>query len=181
MFMREVNNESAHIKAADDLAAPTSPRSSFSGAEATGDGSPNVSQLLFQVSLGLYGLSLCVPAVRACGVEGLGYKCLVAAVVWCPPAWFANFVFFLGVALLVCREPAGAYICGLVAFALGLMVFAPVPGGLAYTGVERLEGLRVGYFFWQASFAALTVASIITSRTGKTASHETISPKDRTP
>jgi hypothetical protein len=185
--MRGRNRQMTSIKPEEQPASGANPQSSCPVSQAPHDVALQPVRFLHQLPLVLYAVSLCLPAVREHGVAASGFTCLVVGFVTGIPAWFANPLFVLRVVLLACRVPVGAYLSGVVAFALGLSVFHYLQGGPSPTqgapspGIARIEGLRVGYFVWQASFAALTVAALVDLRTRKAAPDKACTRTDPAP
>jgi hypothetical protein len=112
---------------------------------ALGGSSPAV-PLLGVSSAVLYAASFFLPAFQ----EGAGYHAFLFSLVYLLgiPMWFANPVFWCGLALLCQGKHRAARKAGVVALVFALSEFWLF-----------LEGLRVGYFVWVGSMALLIAAA----------------------
>lgn len=125
------------------------------------------------VSLGLYAIACCLPALafRKTGSPDdimLGLRAL--AVGWSGIfagvfGWYANPLWLLGLALTALRKPTAAAIAGVVAVIIACTVFSDLgrelPGDEG--NVTKTAILRVlpGFYVWVASFLVLPIVALL--------------------
>lgn len=120
-------------------------------------------------SLVAYGLSLVLPALREPrGAQGAdndiyGIQCLILVpFVMLYPAWYANWLFFIGLGIFVRKRYVAAFWCGLISILLALTTVGLFSAQLQRWLDRRDKAvfpLGPGYFSWLLSMVILTVGA----------------------
>jgi hypothetical protein len=121
------------------------------------------SALLYLVSLSLPAVYVSAPGIdtysipsRTTGRIYRGFECLVELPrALAHPAWWSNPVLGIGVLLVLRGYTVVGGICGLIALFFGLSYCLGVPRDFRYGN----EPVRVGYWFWVAAMAVLSVSA----------------------
>lgn len=135
---------------------------------------PRLRAAVLAVIVGVWALSLLLPAVEAAGSRLTGFDVLLqgwrgtrAAVL----AWYANPLFVLAVLFSARRHARAAAVCAALAVALSLTSFAAREIAAA-AGVTAPPGrLDTGFYVWlaaQLALLAVTIRALVAARSHAT-------------